>query len=64
MHASCIIWSYPLCKNVEYKHTKGISPLSASPTAKVIECCSAIPTSKNLSLKIFAYSVSPVPDSI
>ena len=61
---SCITWSYALWRNVEYKQTKGIIPLSASPTANVTACCSAIPTSKNLSGNILAYSVNPVPDSI
>ena len=49
MHTSCSIWSYALWRKDEYTATIGISPPAASPAAKVTACCSAIPTSKNLS---------------
>ena len=64
MHTSCIIWSYPLCKNVEYTAKIGFNPALAIPAARVTACCSAIPTSKNLFLYIFANSFKPVPSGI
>ena len=44
-HTSCMNWSYPLCKNVEYIATTGFKPSKDNPAAKVTECCSAIATS-------------------
>ena len=39
-------------------------PSFASPAAKVKACCSAIPTSKNLSGNFIEKSLSPVPSRI
>ena len=44
--------------------TNGLNPSHASPAAKVTACCSAIPTSKNLSGCSFENSFSPVPSGI
>jgi len=44
--------------------TKGFIPLHAKPAAKVTECCSAIPTSKNLLGNLFSKGVKPVPEDI
>ena len=46
---SWTVWSNARWRNVEYSATTGRIPPIARPVASVIECCSAIPTSKNRS---------------
>ena len=61
---SCTIWSNALWQNEEYIGTTGINFIFAIPAAIPIACCSAIPTSKNLSGYFFANYVNPVPSFI
>ena len=51
-------------KNEEYIATIGRNPPAARPAAKVTACCSAIPTSKNLSGYTFLNLFRPVPSGI
>ena len=57
-------WSYPLCKNDEYIASTGFKPSFAIPAIIPIACCSAIPTSKNLSGNFSEKLFKPVPSFI